>query len=255
LNIESLLIVFRALLGYPSVASRTAAFNRPQYIGTLSRTPTWPRKSPCVHRAADRIARERHQPNMQNDEIKVQIVNYPDRKYLVMRYVDPVTGKSKARSTGTASKRDAERAAAKWDAELQEGRYQPVSRISWSEFRERHEREKLSSLSLRTASATDSALNHLERFINPAKLSAVHAATLSRFQSALRETGVTETTVATHLRHIRAPEARIAFPPWHCGRNRLRPLLLVRRQLRHFDRCRKSLRLQTQLCLRKIQNS
>ena len=141
---------------------------------------------------------------MSFDQIKVLIVNYPDRKYLVMRYVDPITGKGKARSTGTINRREAERAAAKWEAELREGRYRPASQITWQEFRERHEKEKLSSLSPRTLSSTDTAFNHLEKTINPAKLSALNANTLSRFQSDLRATGVAETTIATHLRHIRA---------------------------------------------------
>jgi len=39
------------------------------------------------------------------------------------------------RSTGTTKQRDAERKAAKWEAELREGRYQKRCKMSWEDFR------------------------------------------------------------------------------------------------------------------------
>ena len=60
---------------------------------------------------------------MSNSEIEVRVVKYPDRKYLMMRYIDPITGKQIARSTRTTKRWEAERLAAKWEAELREGRY------------------------------------------------------------------------------------------------------------------------------------
>ena len=59
-----------------------------------------------------------------NEEIKVHVVKYAARSNLVMRYVDPVTGRQVSKTTGTSRKREAERKAAKWEAELREGRYQ-----------------------------------------------------------------------------------------------------------------------------------
>ncbi len=137
-------------------------------------------------------------------EIRVTVVKYPDRKQLMLRYVDPVTGAHKAKSARTTNRREAERAAAKWEAELQEGRYQPTVRITWAEFRERYEDEKLASLSENTAEATAAAFNHLEAIINPKNLQVLDATVLSRFQAALRKTGIKETSIATHLRHLRA---------------------------------------------------
>ena len=141
---------------------------------------------------------------MPENEIKVLVVKYPDRRFLMMRYIDPVTGQQKARSTGTRVRREAERAAAKWEAELQEGRYQQPSRISWQEFRERYEDEKLSSLADNTAGATTTAFNHLERVINPQKLITLTSTVLSRFQAKLRQESMKEITIATHLRHLHA---------------------------------------------------
>lgn len=141
---------------------------------------------------------------MSDSEIKVLVVKYSDRPFLMMRYTDPVTGKQKARSTGTKVRREAERMAAKWEAKLQEGRYQEPSRVSWEEFRERYEDEKLASLATNTAGAAASAFNHLERVINPQKLVTLTPTVLSRFQAKLRQEGMKDTTIATHLRHLHA---------------------------------------------------
>jgi integrase len=44
----------------------------------------------------------------------------------------------------------------------------------------------------------------LETIINPQRLGALDSAILSRFQAELRKTGIHETSIATHLRHLRA---------------------------------------------------
>jgi integrase len=137
------------------------------------------------------------------DEIKVHVVRYPGRKNLVLRYVDPITGKQVTKSAETSRRKDAEREAGKWQAELREGRYQKPNRMTWQEFRERYTSEKLSTLAENTIGSADSALNHLERIINPKMLETVNAEQLSRFQRLLTEEGMKPTTLATHLRAIR----------------------------------------------------
>ena len=141
---------------------------------------------------------------MNEYSIRVSVVRYPDRKFLMMRYVDPITGKATARSTKTTNRREAERAAAKWEAELQAGAYHKPQNISWAAFRERCEDEKLSALSPNTLAATLTAFNHLERLVNPKNLTVITPQVLSRFQADLRKSGMRETTIATHLRHLRA---------------------------------------------------
>lgn len=141
---------------------------------------------------------------MPENLIKVLVVKYPDRRYLMMRYVDPITGKQMARSTRTAVRREAERIAAKWEAELQENRYIRPTNVSWNEFRERYENEKLASLAPNTLETAATALNHLEGLINPQKLTVLTSEVLSKFQAKLRATGMKETSIATQLRHVRA---------------------------------------------------
>ncbi len=139
-----------------------------------------------------------------DDSIKVYVVNYPGRTNLVMRYCDPFTGKQIARSTGTDKQREAERVAAKWEAELREGRYQKPTRMTWKEFRERYTREKLATLADKTEEAADSAFNHLEREIAPKLLETLDAEQISRFMRKLSEKGMKATTLSSHMASIRA---------------------------------------------------
>ena len=141
---------------------------------------------------------------MSAQDISVWVIRYRDRPHFTMRYVDPITGRQCARSTGTSVRRDAERLAAKWEAELREGKYQPSSKIDWTGFRERYEQEKAASLSENSLSAIVSAFNHVERVISPDKLASLNASVLSRFQAKLREEGMRASTIACHLRHLRA---------------------------------------------------
>jgi site-specific recombinase XerC len=137
-------------------------------------------------------------------KIEVTVVNYSDRKYLMMRYIDPVTGKQKARSAKTTDHDEAEREAGKWEEQLREGRFHEPTRLTWKEFRERYEDEKLASLAPKTLQAADAAFNHLEKIIAPQKLSSLTPEVLSRFQAGLRKKGMKETSIATHLRHLKA---------------------------------------------------
>jgi integrase len=47
-------------------------------------------------------------------------------------------------------------------------------------------------------------MNHLERLISPKNLTVLTPTVLSKFQAKMRQEGMRETTIATHLRHLRA---------------------------------------------------
>ena len=68
------------------------------------------------------------------DTIKVHVINR-GRKFLYMRYHCRDTGRLVERSTGASNRREAEKIAAKWEAELQEGRYSKPSHMTWAAFR------------------------------------------------------------------------------------------------------------------------
>lgn len=137
-------------------------------------------------------------------QIKVKVTKYADRRYFVMYYVDPVTEKLVTRSTRKRTLREAERVAALWQEELQAGRKEGDPRMTWKAFRQKYEFEKLASLSDRTLEAADTAFNHLETLVNPARLASLDETTISIFQAKLRERKIEETSIASYLRHLKA---------------------------------------------------
>lgn len=139
---------------------------------------------------------------MRHSDINVSVIRYPDRKSLVLRYRDPTTSKYKTRSAGTANQRDAERTAAKWEAELREGRYRDPIKTTWEEFRDRYEVEVVPGLAPKTGIMVATVFNAVERIVSPLRLSDLTASRLSQFQSHLRSGGCAEPTIRTYLAHL-----------------------------------------------------
>lgn len=141
-----------------------------------------------------------------HDEIKVHVVKYPDRKNLVMRYLDPMTGKQVPRSTGTNKKREAEKVAAKWEAELQEGRYQKRNRMPWDEFKMAYLVDGTGNLKQKTVDAYSSTLTAFENHCRPKTVAELTTPKVTAFARLLREQKspkLAVASVARHLRHLR----------------------------------------------------
>jgi integrase len=139
-----------------------------------------------------------------SEEIRVNVMQYPDRPNLVLAYADPVSGKRKTKSAGTSNEKAAWKAAAAWEEELRAGPQCPPSKVTWQAFRERYEQEHLASLAEKTRVHVTVALNHLVRHLNPDRLCKVNASALSTLQTKLRDTGIRETSIASILRSIKA---------------------------------------------------
>jgi integrase len=157
------------------------------------------------------------------ESIKVHVINYPDRTNLVMRYKCPLTGKHIPRSTGTSNPKEAAKAAAKWEAELQEGRYSRTARMAWSDFREHWQTSTGDSMRIKTALNYASTLNAFEEHCRPARLADLTTAKVTQFATEIRkgrvrvrkdktqvEYQLSEASIARHLRHLKAV-ARWAF--------------------------------------------
>lgn len=139
-----------------------------------------------------------------SEEIKVSVVKYPDRTNLVMRYTDPMTGRQATRSARTTKKREAERNAAKWEADLRAGRYHQPGRMAWEDFRDLYDEQVARGLADNTQKRIDGVFNVLERTIHPQRLADVNEKRLSYYQSELRRAGQSEDTIKSHLSHIKA---------------------------------------------------
>jgi hypothetical protein len=87
-----------------------------------------------------------------NATIKVGVVKYDDRPNLVLLWTDPETGRLRTKSAGTPRRRDAERAAAKLEAEISDGKHSAMASVTWQEFRTCYEEDSLSGLADRTFS-------------------------------------------------------------------------------------------------------
>ena len=138
------------------------------------------------------------------EEIKVQVVTFKGRTNLMLRYVDPMTGKQVHKSSGCTKRKEAERAAAKWEAELREGRYFAGSKMLWSDFRTRYEDEVLAGRAKATDHKVSGVFNSVERILSPKRLCDLTAQRLSYFQSKLREAGRAESTIKSCLAHLRS---------------------------------------------------
>ena len=136
--------------------------------------------------------------------VKVKVVKRGDRKSLYLRWVDPETGQERQKAAGTVNRSDALREAGKLADQLEAGKPVISPRVSWGEFRERYEGEKLSALAKKTGATAGTALNHVENILHPKRLADVTAERLSHLQAKLRADGLRETSIATQLRHIRA---------------------------------------------------
>jgi integrase len=139
-----------------------------------------------------------------SDEITVKVNSYGPGRPLGLVYIDPTSGRKKAKSSGTTDWREAERQAGELEKELRAGRFAPQSKVTWQDFRRRYVEEKGPTLARETLLNFATAANHLERVLNPDRLSKLSAAALSRFTVKLRAEGMKETTLGVVLRHVRA---------------------------------------------------
>lgn len=138
------------------------------------------------------------------NEISVKVSKFGDRRFFLMYYDCPLSGKRKSRSTKTENKREAEKLAAKWEAELREGRYKPLANISWDEFRERYELEAGAAMAESSQKNIATTFNSIERVLNPKRLRDVTEERLSYYQSKLREEKLADATIKTYLATLAA---------------------------------------------------
>jgi integrase len=150
--------------------------------------------------------------------IRVGVISRKDCRNLVMRFKDPVTGRwscsTKYRdpqtgeviATGT-NRKEAEKLAARWEADLNAGRDQGSGTIRWRQFRLRYEDEVVPGLAEKTARKIVTVFNAVEKAlpkVTKGKLTDLTAEAISRFQAEMRDGKRSEDTIAGYLAHLRA---------------------------------------------------
>src|SRR5262249_49910769 len=106
---------------------------------------------------------------------------------LVLQWHDPDTGRRKRRSARTDDPDEAERARADLEYELNHGRYQEASRMSWDRFRELFEAEYLPGKRPNTRRNYAGMFDLFERLCQPRSLKGVSERTVSLFVAGLRK--------------------------------------------------------------------
>jgi integrase len=123
---------------------------------------------------------------MNEQRVRVWVQNFPDRRYFMLQWVDPETGARKSKSARTDDADEAETARADLEYELNNGRYQEASRMTWERFRELFEAEHLPGLRPKTRRAYQNVLNSFEQVCRPSRLKKISERTMSLFVSGLR---------------------------------------------------------------------
>jgi integrase len=141
--------------------------------------PTW---NPARARGGSR--KERLMPD---DRVHVWVQRFKDRKHLMLQWLDPDTGKRKSKSAETDDEDKAEQARADLEYELNHGKYQEASRMTWERFRELFEQEYAAGTRLNTQENFWSALDAFERVCNPRTLRGISERTISLFVAGLRK--------------------------------------------------------------------
>jgi integrase len=148
---------------------------------------------------------------MTEKRVTVWVQRFKDRGALMLQWIDPETHRRKSKSAGTADEGDAEQARADLEYELNHGRYQEASRMSWERFRELFEAEYLPNLRPGSQGKMRDVLDSFAEICRPGRLRSVSERTLSAFVAGLRlrpgrggNPTMAATTITSNLNYLRA---------------------------------------------------
>jgi integrase len=148
---------------------------------------------------------------MPEKRVVVWVQRFKDRAHLMLQWIDPDTGKRKSQSAGTADEKKAEQARADLEADLNHGRYQETSRMTWAVFRELFEREYVADKRKNTRASYEDTLDLFERLCHPGRLRSITERTLSQFVAGMREAhlpggkiGMAPSTIRVRLQYLRS---------------------------------------------------
>lgn len=145
-----------------------------------------------------------------SDGIRVYVRGPADRPYWILQWQDPITGLTKSRSSRVkrvginGGRSEAERVAAKLQAELENGLLPNAGKIVWEVFRERYEAEHVPSLSEESAAKIGVVFGLVDRILHAKHLRDVGERRLSHLAAELRKEGKSENTIHSYLATLKA---------------------------------------------------
>lgn len=133
--------------------------------------------------------------------IRVHVRSKGASRPLLLYFTDPQTGREVSKSANTSDRREADRAAALWEAELLKSRGHDGA--SWDWFIERFRSEHLASLSRRGRNSYVTALNQFRAIVKVDSIKDIDASAISTFKAGLLKKKHPNSTIATYLGHVR----------------------------------------------------
>lgn len=125
------------------------------------------------------------------------------RKYLYLRYIDPVDGKIHEKSSRTTNAKAAERAAGEWQSELASGGIAGSGgSVKWAVFRTEFTQNYLSHYSDSYARNVEGSLNVIEDVMRPDSLARINEKWLSRLHLLAKKRAVSSYTVKKYFQHL-----------------------------------------------------
>lgn len=139
-----------------------------------------------------------------SDEIRVTVRIWAQNRPLMLTWTDPVSGKTKTKTSGTFDWGEAERLAGELEKQLRAGATVTPSKVTWQEFRKRFREEKLAGMNRNTQDAYGCALDQVDRVLAPGRLCKLTTGAITTFVTKLRKEGMKATTLNKTLRHVKA---------------------------------------------------
>jgi len=142
---------------------------------------------------------------MSHAQIKVYVVEMKGREFLQLRWTD-ANGHKRTKSTELSRKQkhDAQVMAAEKEKQLNRFNVSDDGSIDWESFRERLTEDVLSGTSAGNAEKVEGVLNMMEEFSKPSSLRDITGQYLSRYVGWLRKNSREESTIQSHMRHVKA---------------------------------------------------
>lgn len=137
-------------------------------------------------------------------QIRVHVIDRSRNRNLSMVYRCPRTRRKVERSTGTTNRRDAERAAARWEDELNSATPSGDGSLAWGHFCDLLDERHLTGLSPNTRHDYHGALDLLLKFCQPKQVRDVTSELLTEFVGHMRVAGRSDETIRSRLAAIRA---------------------------------------------------
>ncbi|MEN1680987.1 MAG: tyrosine-type recombinase/integrase [Planctomycetota bacterium] len=128
---------------------------------------------------------------------KVYVKKVASKRFLQLAWIDPETGVEKRKSSGTARRREATRAALELEPIIARG--VATKAITWDAFCERYKDERQATLKRKSRSDWTTARISLTTFLEPRLLEDVTPEAISRWELHLRREGKPVDTIAKYL--------------------------------------------------------